>query len=152
VFVSASDTETQGLVVLEAMANGCPVIARDALGFKDIIRDGRNGLLFNNKNELSEKIILLFKNKKLRNKLIKEGLKTTHKFNSKNYVRKIEKLYSENLESTPDTYGSKIFYGCFLFFNFLLYWFIKNTKISVNSRLINLYLGFMDKVISFSKF
>ena len=43
-FVFASLTETLGLVVLEAMASGLPVIASPAGGVRDHLRDGRNGL------------------------------------------------------------------------------------------------------------
>jgi glycosyltransferase involved in cell wall biosynthesis len=43
-FVFASVTETLGLVVLEAMASGLPVIASPAGGIGDHLRDGRNGL------------------------------------------------------------------------------------------------------------
>lgn len=43
-FVFASVTETLGLVVLEAMASGLPVIAVAAGGVVDHLRDGRNGL------------------------------------------------------------------------------------------------------------
>ncbi|MBW1645417.1 MAG: glycosyltransferase [Deltaproteobacteria bacterium] len=42
-FVFASQAETQGLVVLEAMAGGCPVVAVAASGVADVIRNGRNG-------------------------------------------------------------------------------------------------------------
>ena len=93
IFVSASKIETHGLVVLEAMANGCPVIAGKALGFKEIIKHGKNGFLFDNKSDLSEKIMLLSKNKKLRDKLIKESLKTAEKYNYKNYIKSLEKIY-----------------------------------------------------------
>lgn len=40
-FVFASRTETQGLVLLEAMAAGLPVIALSAMGTADILRAGR---------------------------------------------------------------------------------------------------------------
>jgi glycosyltransferase involved in cell wall biosynthesis len=44
VFVFASLTETLGLVVLEAMASGLPVIATPAGGVADHLRDGMNGI------------------------------------------------------------------------------------------------------------
>jgi glycosyltransferase involved in cell wall biosynthesis len=45
VFVFASQSETQGLVVTEAMAAGTPVVAVRASGVSDVVRDGRNGRL-----------------------------------------------------------------------------------------------------------
>jgi hypothetical protein len=44
-FLHCSITETFGLVVLEAMASGIPVIARDQGGPSDIIRHGQTGYL-----------------------------------------------------------------------------------------------------------
>ena len=45
-FIFPSRTETLGLVLLEAMAAGCPVIAANAGGIPDIVTDGENGFLF----------------------------------------------------------------------------------------------------------
>ena len=45
VFVFASQSETQGLVLAEAMAAGTPVVAVDAPGVREIVRDGENGRL-----------------------------------------------------------------------------------------------------------
>ncbi len=45
-FVFASTTETLGLVVLEAMASGIPVIAAPAGGVADHLRDRQNGLTY----------------------------------------------------------------------------------------------------------
>lgn len=45
-FVYASETETLGLVVLEAMASGLPVVATPAGGVADNLRDDMNGLAF----------------------------------------------------------------------------------------------------------
>ncbi|MCA9791436.1 MAG: glycosyltransferase, partial [Candidatus Eremiobacteraeota bacterium] len=44
-FVFASITETQGLVTLEAMASGLPVVAVDASGTRDVVIDGQTGFL-----------------------------------------------------------------------------------------------------------
>jgi 1,2-diacylglycerol 3-alpha-glucosyltransferase len=45
VFAFASLTETQGLVLAEAMVAGVPVVALDAPGAREIVRDGINGRL-----------------------------------------------------------------------------------------------------------
>ncbi|KAK3290385.1 uncharacterized protein B0H64DRAFT_57328 [Chaetomium fimeti] len=45
IFLHCSTTETFGLVVLESMASGVPVVARDEGGPSDIVRDGETGYL-----------------------------------------------------------------------------------------------------------
>lgn len=42
-FVFASTSETQGMVLLEAMAGGCPVVAVRASGVYDVVKDDYNG-------------------------------------------------------------------------------------------------------------
>jgi glycosyltransferase involved in cell wall biosynthesis len=51
VFVFPSRTETLGLVLLEAMAAGCPVVAARSGGIPDIVEDGVNGYLFDPTDE-----------------------------------------------------------------------------------------------------
>ena len=45
-FIFPSRTETLGLVLLEAMAAGCPVVAARSGGIPDIVTEGVNGYLF----------------------------------------------------------------------------------------------------------
>lgn len=45
VFAFSSKSETQGMVLVEAMAAGAPVVALDAPGARDVVKDGVNGRL-----------------------------------------------------------------------------------------------------------
>jgi len=50
VFAFASHTETQGMVVAEAMAAGVPVVALDATGVREVVEDGENGRLLDSED------------------------------------------------------------------------------------------------------
>ena len=59
IFLFPSSTETLGLVLLEAMAAGCPVIGANKGGIPDIINDGVNGCLYNpDENDNGEKSLI----------------------------------------------------------------------------------------------
>lgn len=53
VFVFASQSETQGMVLTEAMAGRVPVIAVDASGVREVLRDGVNGRMLPEQEEES---------------------------------------------------------------------------------------------------
>lgn len=50
VFAFSSQSETQGMVLTEAMAAGIPVVALDATGVREVLRDGREGRLLLEEN------------------------------------------------------------------------------------------------------
>jgi glycosyltransferase involved in cell wall biosynthesis len=50
VFAFASTSETQGMVLTEAMAAALPVVALDAPGAREVVRDGQNGRLLREAN------------------------------------------------------------------------------------------------------
>lgn len=54
IFAFASRTETQGMVLVEAMASGKAVVALDASGVREVIVDGRNGRLLPGKAKEEE--------------------------------------------------------------------------------------------------
>lgn len=68
--------ETQGIVLLEAMACGVPVVASNIPGYDETIQNGVNGILFppGDIKALSNSVIQVLVNKELRNKLIANGL------------------------------------------------------------------------------
>ena len=56
-FSFASITETQGLVTIEAMAAGLPVVAVDGSGTRDIVEQGKQGYLVENDAEALAKAL-----------------------------------------------------------------------------------------------
>ena len=67
IFLFPSSTETLGLVLLEAMAAGCPVIGANKGGIPDIINDGVNGCLYDPDGEDEGKLSLIKATKKILN-------------------------------------------------------------------------------------
>ncbi|MBF0572113.1 MAG: glycosyltransferase [Candidatus Omnitrophica bacterium] len=53
VFAFASLSETQGIVLIEAMASGVPVVALDAPGARDVVKDHHNGRLLKEMDQQS---------------------------------------------------------------------------------------------------
>jgi glycosyltransferase involved in cell wall biosynthesis len=85
VLFSTSLEEGFGLVVLEAMASGVPVIARKAGGVTDIIQDRANGLLIfptiqDDYQGLFDRLDLLIRGPDFRRKLIEGGLATAQRY------------------------------------------------------------------------
>lgn len=64
-FLFSSFTETQGLVILEAMASGVPVLAMKAPGVSDFVHSGYTGFLANSEKDFYEKLVLLLENEDL---------------------------------------------------------------------------------------
>ena len=97
VFCSSSTNEPFGLVILEAMARGIPVISTNCKGPSDIIKNYHNGILVNVNNiaELRHTVRQLEKNIDLRKKISKNGLKTI----KYKYTREV---YKKNLLSFLD--------------------------------------------------
>lgn len=98
VFVFSSTTETQGLVVLEALSSGVPVVAIDDPAY-ECIESGKNGFLVKkDKNEFALKILSIIENKDLRAELSKNALETAQRFSVKSMVDSLERVYSELLD------------------------------------------------------
>jgi glycosyltransferase involved in cell wall biosynthesis len=81
IFAMPSRSETFGLVIIEAMAAGLPVIAVNSGGVPEIITHNYNGFLFGQSNvkELAEYFRLLYKDENLRKQISENSLKIVAK-------------------------------------------------------------------------
>ncbi|HAF69784.1 MAG: Glycosyl transferase family 1 [Acetothermia bacterium 64_32] len=83
VFVFASKTETQGLVVLEAMAAGLPVVAIPEMGVKDFLVDGVNALCApEDERGFAGRVMEVLEDRELRERLKEGALATAHRLSS----------------------------------------------------------------------
>jgi glycosyltransferase involved in cell wall biosynthesis len=73
-FVFASRTETQGLVLLEAMALGVPVVSTAVMGTRDILDAGRGALVAPDEERgFADAVVRLLQDPELRSRLAAEG-------------------------------------------------------------------------------
>ncbi|MEE9378134.1 MAG: glycosyltransferase [Candidatus Lokiarchaeia archaeon] len=58
--------EAEGLVLIEAMAQGTPCVGANAVGISNVIKHGKTGYLANNLDEFKNRVVELLKNDDLR--------------------------------------------------------------------------------------
>lgn len=97
VFVLPSLYEVFGIVNLEAMACGIPIIASNVGGIPEVVKDGKNGILVppRNSKSLSDAIIYLLENEDIREKMGKNGMKEVKKYSWDKIAEMTEKVYKE---------------------------------------------------------
>jgi glycosyltransferase involved in cell wall biosynthesis len=94
IFVFASLTETQGLVAVEAMAAGDPVVAIKASGIEDIVKNGEDGFLVSeSEEEFSESVLKIAGDKNLREKMSAQAKINSERFSIEPWIKKIVELY-----------------------------------------------------------
>jgi glycosyltransferase involved in cell wall biosynthesis len=99
VFTFPSYTETQGIVIAEAMAAGTPPVAVGKMGPLDLIHDGKDGYLTKlSISDFSEKVIKLLQDDKLHDIFVTEGLKRVAEFSNEASVSKLISLYEKVLD------------------------------------------------------
>ncbi|MCX8174152.1 MAG: glycogen synthase [Thermoplasmata archaeon] len=98
-FVCPSIYEPFGIINLEAMACGAPVVASAVGGIKEVIQDGKNGVLVEpgNVEALAEAINRVLADDELRERLIVEGRRRAEEFAWERIARKTYLLYREVL-------------------------------------------------------
>ncbi|MHC4571765.1 MAG: glycosyltransferase [Planctomycetota bacterium] len=106
VYINSAWYEGFGLPTLEAMACGVPVIQVNNQGLDGVVNDRQNCLVVppQNPRTMAEALEILIKDHKLREHLIKNGLKTASRFSLKNqygmFVAEFEKILNCKFDDT----------------------------------------------------
>lgn len=98
VFVFPSVTETQGLVVCEALMAGLPCVAVRAAGIPEVVEDGVDGLLTDNTEEsFIEAISCLIVNPEIRERLSKGATRNAARFTLGAMAERVEEFYQSEI-------------------------------------------------------
>lgn len=99
VFVNASQSETQGLTYIEALASGLPNLVQKDLCIEGVIEDGYNGVIFDGEEDLINKYKYIFENKNLITEEIKQNaMNSSLKFSKEEFAKNALKIYEEAIE------------------------------------------------------
>jgi len=96
IYVHSATYEPFGLVLLEAMAAGLPVVCLDGKGNRDIIEDSKNGYILSTENpeEFAHKIYNIWNNCKVYNAMSQYAIEFAEKYDIKPYVDKLLDIYT----------------------------------------------------------
>lgn len=98
-FVFTSKTETQGLVLLEAMALGVPVVALAEMGTRDLLAERRGALVAEDDLEdLAAKCLQVLRDPALRARLAAEGPVVAAGWSAAHMAGRLEALYRALLD------------------------------------------------------
>lgn len=96
-FVFCGQTETQGLVFIEAMAAGTPIIALCGPGQEDVVVNGVNGFLVETLQQFSAVLCLLRADQQLAKKLQFGAWTTANQYTAKTITGRLLSCYHEYL-------------------------------------------------------
>jgi glycosyltransferase involved in cell wall biosynthesis len=99
IYLHSATYEPLGLVLLEAMAAGLPVISLDGKGNRDIIEEGRNGYMIFKQDPVlfADKIMELVESPQLYSKMSNYAHEFARKYDIKDYVDRLLEIYEGKL-------------------------------------------------------
>lgn len=99
-FLFASKSETQGIVIIEALAVGTPVIAVDASGVRDIVKSGENGILtFECIDDYVQKLYSYMRGEINIDSFSENAVRTALEYREENVAVKAENAYRMAIEN-----------------------------------------------------
>lgn len=95
VFVLPSKFEGFGIVVIEAMASGLPVVVTKVGGLSEIIEDGENGFLIDpeDSKQIADSIEIVLTNQEMRDKMGENNRQKAMSYDSKKIAARIFSIY-----------------------------------------------------------
>ncbi|MCX5996880.1 MAG: glycosyltransferase family 4 protein [Chloroflexi bacterium] len=91
----ATGGESFGIVLIEAMASGTPVVATSIPGYASVLTDGQEGLLAmpENPRSLADALLRLLNDRQARLKMAQNGLATAEQYSWENVSRQVLEYY-----------------------------------------------------------
>ena len=96
-FANASQSETQGLTILEAMASELPVVVYDDLNVEGLVIEGETGRLFSQEQQLGTQIIDAYMDRTKTQAMTLAGRDKVSQLSKEIFAEKVEELYSRML-------------------------------------------------------
>lgn len=93
IFVSASESETQGLTYLEALANGLPQVCKYDKCLEGVLVSGFNGFTYKDPQDFIEEIDTLLNDHALWSQMSVNAELSAKRFGARSFVHTVENLY-----------------------------------------------------------
>jgi phosphatidylinositol alpha-mannosyltransferase len=101
VFVAPSTgQESFGIVHLEAMASGIPIVASDIEGYRETLTSGAEALLFRNRDAagLARAVVRVLQSPELARAMSRAGRSKAKRYSWQRITRELESLYLESMD------------------------------------------------------
>jgi phosphatidyl-myo-inositol alpha-mannosyltransferase len=105
----AVEGESFGLVLLEAMAAGLPIVASSIEGYSQVISDGHQGFLVPPKNEIAvaDAVCRVLQDRELAAAMGSNGIETARHYSWANVAEQVLELYSKTEDRTASAYSAQ---------------------------------------------
>jgi glycosyltransferase involved in cell wall biosynthesis len=101
VFAITSKTETQSIVLMEAMASGLPCVAVDAGAIHELVKTNKNGYLCkaDDVNAVANGLVKILTDKERQKKMSDESVKRAAKHDISHTLTRMEEIYNQVLDN-----------------------------------------------------